>query len=610
MQQLQHYVRVCWQRLWLILLGTLICAGATYGISRSLPPVYQASALIQVNGTGNSSNNDIYSDQAAAVGDALLITSTDVLRVAAQQVPGTTLAQLQSAVSASPKSGSQVIEVRAKAADPQQAAAIANAVVRVFIQLQVQKTTAGLQSYLNQLSQNLDAAKANVSSAQKKLAQLQDIGASADQITHQEEVLDSYQESYNSLLASYRQAQLQQQQASTMLIVAQTATPPSEPVSPRVLLNTLVAAALGLLLMLVLVLLLDWIDMSIKTPEDVVNLSGLEALGSVPVSRRPLLANSAQEAARNDWRIEQAFSLIGMSFNLLSQKQHTLLMAGLKPRAGTTTTAANLATLLALTGRRVLLIDANLSRPALHTLTQRSNDHGLVDTLAHLEEAQNAGASAWLEAWRTPLENLWLLPSGPRPAYPLTALRTPKLRDFIEWLLRAKVVDLVIFDGGALARGVEALTLAPYTEGTLLVVRAGKERGEALRRAGELLERLTSPVLGVVVNRRKRGHRAYFYARYNQERELPAPRTKVAASSAPRVPEEAPEPLREPAAAPVVSTTPRREAAAERDEGLESVHLPLESIEEQLRALQLQRAQDSYHESYRSQTASADEQER
>jgi succinoglycan biosynthesis transport protein ExoP len=526
--QIRHYSWVLWHWRWLILLGTVICAGTTFVISSHLTPVYQAAALVEVNGSGSSSNNDVYSNQALAVSDSLMITSTDVLKEVSQRLPGVSFNQLVSSVSASQQAGSQIIEVRAQASNAQQAADVANEVAKTFIQIQVDKTTAGLQSYSDQLSQNLAAAKANMETAQGQLVALQNSKAPANTISEQEDILTTNQASYNSLLVTYRQVQLQQLQAADMLSVAQTAIPPYAPSSPHIMMNTIVAAAMGLLLMIVLALLLDWVDMTIKTSEDVVQLAGLETLGSVPFSKRPLLfTGSSNPFSANDEVIEQAFVIIDTTFSLLNNGQRTILVTGLKPGAGSTTTAINMATSLALSGKHVLLVDANLRHPKLHDIFHRSNTNGLVNSLTSVHLLQDEMATEWLDQWSTHIPNLWLLPTGPVPAHPVTTLRTPKLRILLEWLLRADqnklcAIDFIIFDTSALTMGTDTMALAPITDCTVLVIGAGKELGKTLNNVQTMLLKLGSPILGVVINRLKARHRTYFYTEYNQRIATPA----------------------------------------------------------------------------------------
>ena len=112
--QIRHYARVIWRWLWLILLGMLICAGATYFISKKTAPTYEAFALIQVNDVANADNSGVFNNQAVAVSYAIEVTSDDVLSEVARVVPGVNITQLQANVSASPLDNTALIEVRAR----------------------------------------------------------------------------------------------------------------------------------------------------------------------------------------------------------------------------------------------------------------------------------------------------------------------------------------------------------------------------------------------------------------------------------------------------------------------------------------------------------------
>lgn len=530
MQQLRHYSRVIKIRLWLILLGIAICSSVTFGISKFvINPVYQASSLIQVNGSLTlSTSNDAFNDQAFAVSDALLITGTSVLQEVAKQVPDMSLSQLELAVSASPQANSQIIEVRAQAGNPKLAADIANTVVNVFIQQQVDKANAPLKKQDTQLSQDLLATKVAIDQAQTQLTALEKSGASVNEIAHQNDILTTYQANYNSLLADDRQVQLQESQAVNALSVEQLATFPDLPSSPRILLNTVIAAALGLLLMIVLALLLDWLDTSIQTPDDVSRLALLEPLGSVPFSEHPLmLANPANPSVASDDTIKQTFMTMGISFSALGNDKCTVLVTSLRTGAGVSTTATNLAISFAQLGNRVLLVDANLNQPSLHEIFHCPNTRGLVNSLADVYQFRDGIIQSWLNFWRTNIPNLWLLPTNSQATHPPLVKYLQELRLLTDWLLRKKqdtlggklpgAMDIIIFDAPALSEGTDAMALASVTDCSVLVVQAGKERKEMVSKAGITLQRLGSPVLGVVVNRQTTKHRPYYYTNSQQQ---------------------------------------------------------------------------------------------
>jgi succinoglycan biosynthesis transport protein ExoP len=523
--QLRHYAWVIWRSLWLILLVTCLVSGATYAISKFLlKPVYQASALIQVNEAGSGST--VYTNQAQAVTYSLLVTNNVVLQAAAQELKNVTVNQLQAEVSASPLDGTSIIQIRVQASDPQQAATIANVVAQDFINIQVTKVSADLQSTLQQLTPMLNTAKNAVASAQAQLNTLQQEHASTTTIAHQTSVLEDAQSNYDTLLLNYEQTQQQLLQVNNILSRIQRAIPPIAPISPRAGLNTEVAAGLSLLLVLVFVLVRDWLNASIRTPEDVAHLTVLDPLGSVPLSKKPLVPFAPQEASeREDEAIEQTFMIMAMSLGVQHKRRSAVLVTSLRSGEGTTITAANLSISLARAGKRVLLIDANLRRPSLHNLFRCTNNKGLVNGLSGVRALQEEEMFTWLDQWSTPLPNLWLLPSGPTTAQSSVTLILTELRGLIPRLLGQNrdfhnaggIVDYVVFDTSSLKEGADPVTLTAFTDYTVLVVEAGKEQGEVLNKAGAIFYQLGSPVLGVVVNRQTSKHRPYFYVEGAQQ---------------------------------------------------------------------------------------------
>ncbi len=546
--QLQHYFWVFKRWLGLILLGVCLCTIATGAVSYWLRPDYQAVALIQVNGSATSSTNDVYSNQALAVADALLVTSTDVLKVAARRVPGVSIGQLVASVSASPKDGTLVIEVRAHARNAQQAAAMANAVTDAFIQTQTAHATANLNVYAHELSQDVDAAKNNLQSAQQQLTALQQSNATSDAIQKQKNQVDWYQASYNSLLATYRQTQLQQLQAQTMLTVAQRALPPTTSTLPRLLLNSAIAAAVSLLLMLTLAILLDWLDTTLKTPRDVQQLAQLEPLGSMPCSAHPLrLSPLSDESPSRNVAVEQALIIISASFLRLHREQKIVLVTSLRSGTGVTTTASNLALMLTQAGKRVLLVDANRRQPDLSGFFKLAQMARPVDDMATNPALQTP--AAWLRQWRTEIPNLWCMPVSAITNTNTFSVATASLQKLFRALLQQvptapTAIDIILLDAPALEEDADALALASLAEGTLLVVAAGQTRGEQVRKAQAVLQRLGAPIGSVLVNKQEVRHHSYFYTLHDHSAlaaiESLAPLTGTAGSKQ-YVPQVAPE---------------------------------------------------------------------
>lgn len=523
--QLRHFASVIRSWLWFILLGTILCAGATYAVGKASPHVYEASTLIQVNDPAGAGNSSIFNDQALAVSDALQVTGNSVLQVAAKQLPGVTTSELSSDVSAAPLDNTQIIEIRVDAPGAQLAANIANTVAKVFIQQQIATATAIDQSTAKKLSSELVTAKATVDNAQAELVQLQATHATQAQITNQSDILNSYQVNYASLFSSYNQIQLQFNLINNNLSITQPAVPSSTLKSPRTSSDTTIAAALGLLLTVAFALLLDWLDTTIKTSEDVAQLAMEEPLGSVP------LRNVEKgKALVSDAVVGQAFVTISTNFKVLNKGKRIILVTSQRSGTGTSIIAAKLASALAQSGMKVMLIDANLYKPVQHELFKFPNTRGLPAVLGSVDALtqQPALKDSWIKQWETNTPNLFLVPAGPQVKQVETLQLSTKLQQLVEWVLKPsnisprEEIDLIVVDTPALNTGPDTIAMAPISDGTILVIEAGKERAEALQKVQVTFERLDSPILGVVVNRQQAKHRSYAYAHRNLQDARPA----------------------------------------------------------------------------------------
>src|SRR5579859_4939036 len=221
-----HYTQVIRRYLGLILLIVTPCTGITFIINQRMPPVYEASALIQIHDT-QAANNNVFTDQALTQSYALLVNSPEVLQAVAQKIPGVSSQQLASQVSDSPLDNTQILQIRATADTPDLATTISNTVAQVFIQQQTDKVTTQLTNTAMKLEQDLTQAKQTVDNDQAQLASLQDERAAPDRIAYQNDVLSNCQISYNTLQASYNEVEQQILHAPNTLIIVQPATPPT-----------------------------------------------------------------------------------------------------------------------------------------------------------------------------------------------------------------------------------------------------------------------------------------------------------------------------------------------------------------------------------------------
>lgn len=177
-----------------------------------------------------------------------------------------------------------------------------------------------------------------------------------------------------------------------------------------------------------------------------------------------------------------------LSFYSLDEPLRTLVVTSPAPNDGTAITAANLAVTLAQSGRKTVLVECDLRRPALPQLFDRPLEPGLTNAL--LEDKE-------LPLQQTEVENLWLLAPGPRPPNPADLLGSRKIDLMIEGLLEQ--VDLVIFHAPPVVAVTDATVLGSKVDGVLLVVESGGTRRDHAQQAKEMLEKARVRIVGVTL---------------------------------------------------------------------------------------------------------------
>ena len=192
------------------------------------------------------------------------------------------------------------------------------------------------------------------------------------------------------------------------------------PISPRTRTNTVLASIVGLMLTLGIILVLDYLDDSVKTPDEAVQTTGASTLATIAYIKgdKPsdrLITQSAPRAP-----ISEAYRVLrtNLNFSTIDSELRSVLVTSSAPGEGKSTTTANIAVVMAQTGKRVVLIDADLRKPTQHKVFDASNNHGL--TTALLDSSTQV--SSHLQPTRTP--GLMLMASGPLPPNPAELLNS------------------------------------------------------------------------------------------------------------------------------------------------------------------------------------------
>lgn len=319
--------------------------------------------------------------------------------------------------------------------------------------------------------------------------------------------LEMLEESYQKVEDYVRDIKrIVQAQKAVDVSVAQAPVPPLERSSPRPGIYWPAGTMLGLLLSLGLALLLEIIDTSVRTPQDIVRFVGLPILGTVPdIDDEEVPIDRVETAVHDAPRsmIVEAFRTIrtNLLFSAPPDHQRVIAVCSPRPEDGRTTVACNLAAAIAQGGRRVLLVDANFRRPALQRLFPHTRRDGLSNVLI----GQCDGASV---VTSTGFPNFDVVYCGPIPPNPAELLGSAYMRDFLAGA--ARQYDQIVLDAAPLFVTSDSLVLSTMVDGVVLVLRAKANSRGVANRAKALLERVSAHVFGVVLNAAQVRRGGYF----------------------------------------------------------------------------------------------------
>lgn len=516
---LRQYLTIGLKWWWLLVLFCLVGTGTGYWFAIQEPPVYEASSTLMVGqslDTADLSASDIAVSERLAQTYAQIAKQQIVLQKVVDDLQLNTSWQgLANRVALSQVGGTQLLRITVEAGSPAEAQTTADEVTRQLILLSptalqereqnenqrfVRQRLAGLQEKIEAGQVRLDGLEAELDKpiSSEQAQQLQ------EEIDSLESLLTEWESNYTQLLVF-----LEGDKSPNYLAVIQPAQANPNPIRPTPLRDALLAGVVGLLLAAGIVFLIEYLDDTVKSSDDLQQALGLTPLGRVSKIKGESYHDQLVTSRDLFSPVTETYRMIrsNIQFMAIDEPLKSILVTSASPGEGKSVTTANLGVVMAQAGLNTIIIDADLRRPTQHEIFQIPNMNGLTDLL----RAAKPDLVDYLQ--KTGIENLYVMPSGTIPPNPAELLGSERMRSLLvklgEW------ADVVICDSPPVLAVADAAILSNRVDGVVLVTEAKRTRLGAAGEAVVTLQQAGANILGGVLNRaRRKGGGYYYYHRY------------------------------------------------------------------------------------------------
>jgi capsular exopolysaccharide synthesis family protein len=506
--ELKRYILPLQRWWWLILAATVIAALSSFLATMRQPPIYQAVTTLMIGrviSDPNPQSSEFYLSQQLAANYAE-IANREPVRLATMQALGLSWLP-QYLARATPNS--QFIEIVVTDTVPERAQAVANELGHQLVLRGPTSSTAedqGRQDFVNQQLNNLEVqindTEDEITKLQDELGNMQSARQIADtqnQINALQNKLTTMQGNYASLLANTSSG------AVNTLSIIEPAPLPVRPIGPNKGLSILLASAIGFVLSGSAAYLLEYLDDTLKTPEEVERFTGIPIIGTI-VEMGHGNGNGLHVAENPRHPVVEAYRSLrtNLEFIGVDKPLRTLFVASSDTGEGKTSVASNLAVVMSQAEKKVIVMDADLRRPNVHNFFGMPNDYGLSDVFRGRLSIEEA-----LKEWRG--GDVSVITAGSPPPNPAELLGSKKMVQILARL--QEIADVIIIDGPPFVV-TDAAVLAAKVDGVLVVVRSGHARQPAVNGMMEQLRRSGARVVGIALNRVPRKAKGYYAAGY------------------------------------------------------------------------------------------------
>ena len=516
---LRDRIRVLRERWWVIVLAVVIGGGAAFAVSHFTTPLYEASSNLLYQKTqidtallGTELSGRTATDPSRIIytfGLALMKDTSIAEGVKAQLGSSRSAAKLQSMIRASNDSNTNMVTVYAVSPHADEATVVANAFADQFILYRQKADENVVATAMNAVKRQMDGLSA--------LDLKSEYGLMLEEKYETLRILESVQDGGFSVVSR--------------------AVIPSAPFTPRTNRNIIVGVVVGLLAGFILAFLLDYLDSRIKDEDTLEREAGVPVLASVPAAGGRWRGGKGERSDRPiGFGVHQSllepFRTLRSSLHYFSLGKPSpvwLVTSGL-PQEGKTVTAVNLALSIALSGKRVILVESDMRRPMVHEYLGLDRDPGLSDVLAGTKTATDVLQVVYADEFLPPSgrrqagelapgllqSNFYVLTSGPLPPNPSELLASDQMGAVIREL--AGTTDCLVIDSPPVLVVSDALSVAEHVDGVIIVARLHSTTRSELRAVRSRLERTGSRVIGTIAGGARQGqgyYRKRGYGRYS-----------------------------------------------------------------------------------------------
>jgi capsular exopolysaccharide synthesis family protein len=332
-----------------------------------------------------------------------------------------------------------------------------------------------------------EALKARV---EELKAQVQDVRTRSVDYTILSREVDTLRSQYDALLQRFKEVSIASGIGTSQVSIVDRAEPPRKPFSPNLPRTLMLAAVLSLMLGIGLAMFLEYLDDSIKHPDDIKNKMGLALIGVIPKLKGKENIIAQLQDARS--QVTEAFASVrtALQFATDSGAPKVIHITGVRPSEGKTSCVTGLAISFAGIGKRVLIIDADMRRPSFMADPGVSvGVSGLLTSEASLRDNVIPGA----------VENVFLLPAGVIPPNPAELLSSPRLSRILEDA--SLLFDVVLVDSPPVLGFADSPTLSAACEATVLVLQAGGVRRPTALRTLDRLQAARGHIIGAILTK-------------------------------------------------------------------------------------------------------------